>query len=95
MVINISCKFEKSTYNTLASSGVMRKYLHTEAAAYLCIIHSIHWMLSSRYKKWNHVYCSYLADGLKIINIYTFEKCLKLLKYMSNKAKPRIQLFKQ
>ena len=41
MVMNISCKFEKSTYNTLASRGVMRKSLYTAAvAAYSCIIHS-------------------------------------------------------
>ena len=33
MVMNISCKFEKSTYNTLASRGVTRKSLHTAAAA--------------------------------------------------------------
>ena len=48
MVMNISCKFEKSTYNTLASKGVKRKSLHT-AAAYSCVIHSIHWMLSGGY----------------------------------------------
>ena len=33
MVMNISCKFEKSTYNILASRGVMRKSLHAAAAA--------------------------------------------------------------
>ena len=41
MAMNISCKFEKSTYNTLASRGVTRKSLHTAAAAYSCVIHSI------------------------------------------------------
>ena len=53
MVMDISCKFEKSTYNTLASRGVTRKSLHTAvavvAAAYSCVSHSIHWMLSSGY----------------------------------------------
>ena len=39
MVMNISNKFEKSTYNTLASRGVTRKSLHTLAVvAYSCII---------------------------------------------------------
>ena len=47
MVMNVSCKFEKSTYNTLVSR-VMGKSLHI-AAAYLCVIHSIHWMLSGGY----------------------------------------------
>ena len=54
MDMNISCKFEKSTYNTLASRGVTRKSLHTAAAAaaaaYSCVIHSIHRMLSGGYK---------------------------------------------
>ena len=51
MVMNISCKFEKSTYNTLASRGVTRKSLNTAAAAaaYSCVIHSIHRMLSGGY----------------------------------------------
>ena len=49
MVMNISCKFEKSTYNTLASRGVTRKSLHAVAAVYSCIIHSIHRMLSGGY----------------------------------------------
>ena len=49
MVMNISCKFEKSTYNTLASGGVTKKSLHTVAAAYSCVIHSIHRMLSGGY----------------------------------------------
>ena len=47
MVMKISCKFEKSTYNTLASRGLTRKSLHTAVAAvaaYLCSIHSIHWI---------------------------------------------------
>ena len=48
MVMNISFKFEKSTYNTLASRGVTRKSLHT-AAAYSRVIHSIHMMLSGGY----------------------------------------------
>ena len=48
MVMNISCKLEKPTYNTLGSRGVTRKSLHT-AAAYSCVIHSIHQMLSSGY----------------------------------------------
>ena len=52
LVMNISCKFEKSTYNTLASRGVTRKSLHTAAAAYSCIIHSIHRMLSGGYNKY-------------------------------------------
>ena len=55
MVMNISCNFEKSTYNTLASRGVTRKSLHTAAAAvavaYSSVIHSIHRMLSSRYNE--------------------------------------------
>ena len=39
MVMNISCKFEKSTYYTLASRRVTRKSLHTAvAAAYFCIM---------------------------------------------------------
>ena len=43
MDMNISCTFEKSTYNTLASRGVTRKSLHTAAAAaYSGVIHSIH-----------------------------------------------------
>ena len=42
MDMNISCKFEKSTYTTLASIGVTRKSLHIAAAAvYSCVIHSI------------------------------------------------------
>ena len=50
MVMTISCKFEKSTYNTLASRGATRKSLHTvAAAAYSCLIHSIHRMLSGGY----------------------------------------------
>ena len=37
MVMNISCKFEKFTYNTLASRGLTRISLHTAAAvAYSC-----------------------------------------------------------
>ena len=48
MDMNISCKFEKSTYNTLSSRGVTRKSLHT-AAVYPCVIHSIHRMLSGGY----------------------------------------------
>ena len=32
MVMNTSCKFEKPTYNTLASREVTRKSLHTAAA---------------------------------------------------------------
>ena len=40
MDMNICCKFEKSSYNTLASRGVTKKSLHT-AVAYSCIIHSI------------------------------------------------------
>ena len=51
MVMNISCKFDKSTYNTLASRGLTRKSLHTAAAAYSCVIHSIHRMLSGGYHK--------------------------------------------
>ena len=31
MVINITRKFDKSTYNNLASRGVTRKSLHTAA----------------------------------------------------------------
>ena len=49
MVINISCKFENSTYTTLASRGVMRKSLYTAVAAYSCVNHSIHKMLSGGY----------------------------------------------
>ena len=50
MDMNISCKFENSTYNTLASRGVMRKSLHSVAvAAYSCVIHSIHWIASGGY----------------------------------------------
>ena len=42
MVMNISCKFEKSTYNTLSSRGVARKSLHTAAeVAYSCVVTSI------------------------------------------------------
>ena len=55
MAMNISCKFEKSTYNTLASRGVTRKSLHTAAAAvaavYSCVIHSIHRIASGGYNK--------------------------------------------
>ena len=50
MDMNICCKFDKSTYNTLASRGVMRKSLHT-TVAYSCVIHSIHRMLSGGYNK--------------------------------------------
>ena len=39
MVMNLSCKFEKSTYNTLASREVKRKPLHTAAVTYSCVIH--------------------------------------------------------
>ena len=50
MVLNISCISEKSTYNTLASRGVMRTSLHTAAAAaYSCVIHSIYWIASGGY----------------------------------------------
>ena len=41
MDMNISCKFEKSTYYSLASRGVTRKSLHTAVAAYSCVIYSI------------------------------------------------------
>ena len=53
MVMNTSSKFEKSTYNTLASRGVARKSLNTAAAAavYSCVIHSIHQMLARGYNK--------------------------------------------
>ena len=53
IMMNISCNFENSTYNTLASRGIMVKSLHTavEATAYSCVIHSIHWVLSSGYTK--------------------------------------------
>ena len=51
MDMNIICKFEKSTYNTLASRGVTRKSLHTAVAAYSCIIHSIHWILYSEHNR--------------------------------------------
>ena len=46
MVMNIPCKFKKSSYNTLTSRGVTRKSLHTAATVYSCVIHSIHRMLS-------------------------------------------------
>ena len=50
MVMNISCIYEKSTYNILASRWVLRKSLYTAAVAvYSGVIHSIHWMLSSGY----------------------------------------------
>ena len=51
MVMNISCKFEKSNYNTLTSRGETRKSLHTAtaAAAYSCLIHSIHWVIFGGY----------------------------------------------
>ena len=42
-IFGLACS--PTTYNTLASRGVTRKSLHT-AAAYPCIIHSIHRMLS-------------------------------------------------
>ena len=44
----------------------------------------------------NDVCRSYHAGGLKMINVYNFEKCLKLswLKYISNENKPWIQLLK-
>ena len=44
----------------------------------------------------NDVCRSYHAGGLKMINVYNFEKCLKLswLKYISNETKPWIQLLK-
>ena len=61
MVMNISCKFEKSTYNTLASGGVMRKSLHT-VAAYSCVINSIHQMLSGGYNN-QHEQVSYIANN--------------------------------
>ena len=63
MVMNISCKFEKYTYNTLASRGVTRKSLHTAAAAaYLYVIHSIHRMLSGGYNN-QHEPVSYTANN--------------------------------
>ena len=34
MVMNISCKFEKSTYDTLASREVTREYLYTAVDGY-------------------------------------------------------------
>ena len=63
MVMNISCKFEKSTYNTLASRGVMIKSLHTAAAAaaYSCVIHSIHQLLSGGYN-YNLLPASWVGD---------------------------------
>ena len=51
MIMNISCKYEKSTYNTLTSREVTRKSLHTEAVAYSFVINSIHRMLSGEYNK--------------------------------------------
>ena len=39
MDMNIFCKFEKSTYNTLAFRRVTRKSLHTAVAAYSWVIH--------------------------------------------------------
>ena len=48
MVMNISCKIEKSTYYTLPSRGVTRKYLHT-AVVYSCVIHSVQRMLFGGY----------------------------------------------
>ena len=42
-LMNISCKFDNSTYNTLGSRGVMGKSLHTTAVmVYWCINHSNH-----------------------------------------------------
>ena len=48
MVMNISCKFETSAYNTLASRGVTRISLHTTAVC-SCVIHSIHRIASGGY----------------------------------------------
>ena len=42
-MMRINWKFENSTYNTLASTGVTRKSLHN-VLAYSCVIHSIHWI---------------------------------------------------
>ena len=53
MVMNISCKSEKSTYNTLASRGVMRKSLHTV-------------MLSGGYNKWDWIYFSVCQPQLTL-----------------------------
>ena len=47
MNTGISCKFEKFTYNTLAS----RRETRNTVAAYSYVIHSIHRMLSSGYNK--------------------------------------------
>ena len=59
MVLNMSCKFEKSTYSTLASRGVMRKSVHTAAVAaaaeaYSFVIHCIHRMPSGGHNKMSH-----------------------------------------
>ena len=62
MVMNISCKFEKSTYNTLVSREVTRKSLRTAAAAYSCIIHSIHQIASGGYNN-QHEPVSYTANN--------------------------------
>ena len=51
VLMNISCKFDSSTCYTFAK-GVTEKSMHTAAAAaYPCVIHSIHQMLSSEYNE--------------------------------------------
>ena len=53
VMMNISCKFEISVYNTFCSGGVTGKSLHTAAVEYPCInvSKSIHQMLSSGYNE--------------------------------------------
>ena len=74
MVMNISCKCEKCTYNTLASRGVT-KNLHTvaaAAAAYLCVIHSIHWMLYDGYNKNSLILIFLGISCIKSLSTHTF-----------------------
>ena len=83
MVMNITCKFEKSTYNTLASRGVMRKSLHTAAAAYSCVIHSIHWMLSFGYH-YAKVGIHERTEAYTQCSFVSHSQCLNSCKYRSH-----------
>ena len=63
MVMNIPCKTEKFTYNTLASIGVMKTSPITVAAVvYSCVIHSIHRMLSRGYN---------ITEDIKLLNVHS------------------------
>ena len=84
IVMNISSKFEKSTYNTLASRGVMRKSLHTVATvAYSCIIHSIH-RIALKIQKIcrNYTYCDRRFGIYPVKTMLYIVICIKTIHFI-------------